>query len=319
MYKGTKLHCYDGFKVTPKACPRTASALLFSHPDGGHPNDLLRLLKGSPGKDYALQPSGGSDFLLLHKGQVALVISPSGLPLAAGSFAGTFDESLGDNGNSGLGDISRMERHSIIARHESHILLNRCQPDVSAVVMRDVMIWLASLLSPDQIFWGETAAMFSNGYFKQLGTAGVQPLTPELLIKPRGFRSGHHFNGIELCGFHADGAEDLFDLPVSVAQGPLNFADSFGALKDLALDFQTKGDLFQQLTENHTRGPKYAILLDTDEINISVTRIHTQGKHAHPRYLLRCEDSVIIAASPEHEHSTAPDSPEDALRHVMRG
>lgn len=288
--------------------PHAASAMLFSDPEAAHPDVFCAALSGSPGFEYALQPAEDCGFYLLHQGEVTLKLTPDSLPLPAHAFSGGFD--------AGFGDLSRLERQAAISGHNSHVQLSHSRMDVAPKVISDVLCWLSDALSPDQIFWGETSAMFSVAHFRRLTGQNAQHPIAELTIIPRRFRSGFHYDGIELKGFHADGAEDIFGMPVSVAQGPLGFEDAFAALKDLAIEFRTNGAHAQELKH---RQNAHVSLVETPDLHIIATRVRTSGVNAHDRILIRCEDAAILNLEPGEEDATTsqPDR-EESLRRALR-
>ncbi len=297
---------YPELHIPEAKLVQSETALLYSHPDDAGPDVFQAQLKGSAGRQYALQPCGDGRFLVLHQGKSCLTVSAAVLPLSAGQFSGITDQEFGA--------LSALEIRTLILRHEGHILITRNRPDVSAEVLRDFTLWLTQRHPPEAVFWGDTGALFTSEEFVSLAGKAGAPLSPELLIKPRPFRSGARLDGVELKGFHAVGAEAIFDLPVTIAQGVLEFADAFAALKDLALDFRDQGPFYDQLSPETDQA---AMLFDSNALRITAQRIQTGGTNPHHRLLIRAEDPVVLDVFSE---TPAPvfATREDALRAALR-
>ncbi len=306
MNERWKVQHYPELHIPEIQLIRHETALLYTHPEDGGPDVFQEQLKGSPGRQYALQPCGDGRFLVLYQGESCLTVSAAALPLSAGQFSGITDQKFGA--------FSALEIRTLILRHESHILITRNRPDIPAEVLRDVTLWLTQRHPPEAVFWGDTGALFTPAEFVSLAGKPRAPLSPELLIKPRTFRSGARLDGVELKGFHAVGAEAIFGLPVTVAQGGLEFSDAFATLKDLALDYLSQGPLCEQLSQE-TDQP--AVLFNSDDLRISAQKIHTGGANPHARLLIRAEDPAILE---DHQETSTPvfANREDALRAAMR-
>lgn len=306
MNERWKVQHYPELHIPEIQLIRHETALLYTHPEDGGPDVFQEQLKGSPGRQYALQPCGDGRFLVLYQGESCLTVSAAALPLSAGQFSGITDQKFGA--------LSALEIRTLILRHEGHILISRNRPDVPTSVLRDFTLWLTQNHPPEAVFWGDTGALFSAAEFAGLAGKRGAALSPELLIKPRPFRSGARLDGVELKGFHAVGAEEIFDLPVTVAQGGLEFSDAFATLKDLALDYLSQGPLCEQLSRETDQT---AVLFDGADLRIFAQKIHTGGANPHSRLLIRAEDPAILE---DHEETPAPAfaNREDALRAAMQ-